>query len=288
LKKANNSNKTASFPLPNYAEILNTKKKLLTRDIIIQALVKALKPLDYAHAFYEGGAIAFNRIDEWSDIDLYLVVDDQKVKNAFLVVEKALKSLSPIKQKLEIPQTPWPGVSQVFYKLKNTSDYLLIDFVVLKLSSEEKFLEPKMHGKAVFYFNKSGRVKLPPFDNLAFVKKVQERIERFEMRLEMFNVFVQKEINRGNYLEALDLYHAATLATLTEALRIKHNPVHHEFKTRYIHYELPPKTVERLKQLSFVKDEKDLQKKFQEATRWCREVVSEIAKMHTAISQKVK
>lgn len=260
------------------------KNKLLTRDIIIQTLIRFLKPLNYAHAFYEGGAVAFNRIDEWSDIDLYLVVDDQKVKNAFRVVEKALKSLSPIKQKLEIPQTPWPGVSQAFYKLKNASDYLLIDFVVLKLSSPEKFLEPKMHGEAVFYFNKSRRVKPPPFDNLAFTKKVQERVKRLEKRLEMFNVFVQKEINRGNYLEALDLYHAVTLTTLAEALRIKHKPIHHEFKTRYIHYELPPLVVKRLEQLSFVKDEKDLQKKFQGATRWCLEVVSEIAKNHAVIS----
>lgn len=274
----NNSDKTASFPLHSYAEILNTKNKLLTRDIVIQTLVKALKPLNYAHAFYEGGAAAFNRIDEWSDIDLYLVVDDQKVKDAFLVVDKALKSLSPIKQKLEIPQMPWPGVSQAFYKLKNTSDYLLIDFVVLKLSSQEKFLEPKMHGKVVFYFNKSGRVKPPPFDKNVFTKKVHERVKRLETRLEMFNVFVQKEINRGNYLEALDLYHAVTLATLTEALRIRYNPVHHEFKTRYIHYELPLKTVEKLKQLSFVKDEEDLQKKFREATNLCKKVVAEIAK----------
>ena len=261
---------------------MNTKNKQLTRDIIIATLVRALKPLNYAHAFYEGGAAAFNRIDEWSDIDLYLVVDNQKVKNAFAIVEKTLKSLSPIKQKLEIPQTPWQGVSQAFYKLKNASDYLLIDFCVLNLNASEKFLEPKMHGKVVFYFNKSGKIKPPRFDSEAFAKKVEERVKRLETRLEMFNAFVQKEISRGNYLEAVDLYHVVTLATLYEALRIKHNPIHHEFRTRYIHYELPPLVVEKLEQLSFVKDEKDLQKKFREATSWCHEVVAEIAKMSAA------
>jgi len=34
----------------------------------------------------------------------------------------------------------------------------------------------------------------------------------------MFNNFVQKEINRGNSLEALDLYRGLTLATLLETL----------------------------------------------------------------------
>jgi hypothetical protein len=98
----------------------------LTRDIIVQTLIAVLKPLDYVYAFCEGGAAAFNRVDEWSDIDLYLVVDDDKVDEAFFAVEKALRSLSPIKQKFDVPQTSWPSVFQAFYRLENTSEYLII------------------------------------------------------------------------------------------------------------------------------------------------------------------
>jgi len=251
-------------------------EKALTRDTIIQTLVDTLKPLRYVHAFYEGGAIAFDRIDEWSDIDLYLVVDDEKVNEAFLAVEKALKSLSPIKKKLEVTQSPWPGLSQAFYKLKDASEYLLIDFVILKLSSPEKFLEPEIHGDVVFYFNKSNKVSPPRLDRNALVKKLRERLERLRARFVMFNSFVQKEINRGNHLEAIDLYYAVTLATLVEALRIRFNPVHHDFKMRYIHYELPSETIERLKSLYFVRDEKELQEKYHEASKWFQKVMSEI------------
>ena len=81
------------------------KGKKLSRDKIVQTLVSVLEPLEYVHAFWEGGAAAFNRIDEWSDIDLYVVVDDDRVDAAFGVVEKTLKSLSPIKQKYSVPQT---------------------------------------------------------------------------------------------------------------------------------------------------------------------------------------
>lgn len=125
----------------------------LTRDNIIHTLVEALEPIDYLYAFWEGGAAAFNRIDEWSDIDIYLVVDDGKVDETFLAVENALRSLSPIKQKYEVTQTSWPGVSQAFYKLEGASEYLIIDLAVLTLSAPDKFLEPKIHGDAVFYFN---------------------------------------------------------------------------------------------------------------------------------------
>ena len=247
----------------------------LSRKPIIGALGEALKPLDYVYAFYEGGAAAFKRIDEWSDIDLYIVVDDNKVDETFIAVENALKTLSPIKQKFAVPQLPWPGVSQAFYKLESASEYLLIDLAILKLSAPEKFLEPEIHGNVIFYFNKNGKIKPDPFDKDAFSQKVQTRLERLQVRFEMFNNFVQKELNRGNYLEAIELYHAFTLASLVEVLRIKHNPLHHDFKMRYVHYELLKEIVQKLTTLSFIKDEKDLQEKCDEASRWFQETISE-------------
>jgi hypothetical protein len=84
-----------------------------------------LEPLNYIHSFWEGGAAAFNRIDEWSDIDLYLVVDDNKVDEAFFAVEKVLKSLSPIKQKYEVVHPLQSGVFQAFYKLEEASQFLM-------------------------------------------------------------------------------------------------------------------------------------------------------------------
>jgi hypothetical protein len=252
------------------------KRKSLTRDIIIQKLVDALEPLEYIYAFWEGGAAAFKRIDEWSDIDLYLVADDKKVDKTFLAVEKALKSLSPIKQKYEIQHPQRSSLFQAFYKLEDASEYIVIDLAVLTPASPDKFLEPEIHGDVVFYFNKPNEIKPPALDKDALVKKLKGRVERLKARFNMFNNFVQKEINRGNYLEAIDLYHALTLATLVEALRIKYNPVHHDFKMRYIHYELPSETIRKLKHLYFVEDEKDLQEKYRKTTNWIQEIMSEI------------
>ena len=92
----------------------------------------------------------------------------------------------------------------------------------------------------------------------------------------MFNIFIQKEINRGNYLEAMDFYRVITLASLVEALRMKYSPLHHDFRIRYIHYEIPSEEIKKLKRLFFVKDEKDLQEKYHEGTKWFHKIVSEI------------
>ena len=253
-----------------------TNKHTLTRETIIQILVHALEPLAYVHAFWEGGAAAFDRIDDWSDLDFYIVVDDEKVDEAFLAIEKALKSLSPLKQVYEIPQLPWPGLSQKFYKLERASEYHIIDLVVMKLNSPEKLLESEIHGNAVFYFNKSNKLKAPSLDKDKIVEKLQKRLERLKARFDLFNMVTQKEINRGNYLEAIDTYHILTLASLVEALRITYNPLHHDFKMRYIHYEIPSEVIKKLKRLYFVESEKELQEKYHEATEWFQKITSQI------------
>jgi len=251
-----------------------TSDRKLTREVIIQALVNALKPLDYVHAFWEGGAVAFNRIDDWSDIDLYLVVDDKKVDDTFLAVEKALKLLSPIKQKHGIFE-PSPGLFQAFYRLRDASKYLVIDVAVFKLSSPDKFLETEIHGSPVFYLNKSNKVKQSPLNKDAFVEKLQKRLVGLQGEFDMFQNLVQKEINRGNHLEAIDFYHML-LAWLVEALRIKYNPLHYDFRMRYVHYEIPSEIVKKLKRFYFVKDEEDLQKKYDEVAEWFPEITSKI------------
>jgi hypothetical protein len=250
-------------------------RKKLTRNVIVQTLIKALKPLDYVHAFYEGGAIAFNRIDRWSDIDLMAIADKDRITETFQTTEKALESLSPIKQKFSPAQLPWPEVSQTFYFLEKADEYLFVDFAVLTPSAPEKFLQPKIHGAVKFYFNKI-KVKPPPLNKEEFIKKLQAESDRLQARLTLFNNMVQKEINRGNSLEAVYLYYAFTLASLVKALRIKHNPVRYDFGMRYVHYELPPETIKQLERLYFVKDMKDLQQKYREATRWFQETIATI------------
>lgn len=253
-----------------------TNVKAITRNVIIQTLIESLKPLDIVHAFYEGGAAAFNRIDKWSDIDLYAIVQDEKVEETFIAVENALKSLRPIKQKLRTPQLPWPGISQIFYKLEAANEYLLVDFAVLKQNAPEKFLQPEIHGNVVFYFNNLDKIGVPQLDGNALAKRIIEHMDRLQARFDMFGNFVQKELNRGNCLEAIELYHALILGSLVEVLRIKHNPFHHDFRMRYIHYELSSEAIEKLKHLYFIRDEKDLQKRYKEAAKWFHDTMSKI------------
>ena len=253
------------------------KETPLTRDSIIRALTSELQPLPSVHAFWEAGAAAFNRIDEWSDIDLYIVVEDAvAVSEAFIIVEKTLTALSPIQIKHEVSWPPASGVFQKFYRLEGTSEFLLVDLAVMTLSAPDKFLVREIHGEAVFFFNKEGRAVIPSLDTEAFVRGLLGRRRRLAERMELFGPFVPKEIHRGNWLEALELYRGIVLQSLIEALRMRYGPLHCDFRMRYVYRELPPEVLRRLERLAFVKDPDDLAVKYPQALVWFREAIEAV------------
>jgi len=244
----------------------------VTRDSLLATLTQRLESLDYTHAMWEAGAIAFGRVDEWSDIDLQVVVDDERVEDAFSEVESALEELSPIAATFRFPEPVWHGHSQAFYRLRDASPYLLLDLVVMKLSNESRFLQTEIHGAPFVYFDKTSIVTPEAFDAEAHAEKIRGRIEGLRSRFDMFQVMVTKEVERGNPIEAVAYYHAMTVRPLVEMLRIRHVPVRHDFYTRYVYYELPGAVIERLEPLFFVRDMEDLRSKRTVAEAWFHEI----------------
>jgi len=254
---------------------MNEEKSIIREDIVA-SLVRTLEPLEYVHAFWEAGAASFDRVDQWSDVDLYVVVEDDCVDSAFKCVEQALSSLSEIELKFRLPEPTWHGHSQSFYRLKETSPYLYIDLVVMKKSSKDKFLQFQIHGVPVVYFDKIGVVKDDAVDLESFLDGIEKRLETLKILFDMFQVDALKELNRGNDIEAHTFYMNNTLRPLVEALRIKYSPFHYSFRTHYIYYELPPEVVERLHGLTFIADSKELRKRRAEAEEWFWEVVRSV------------
>ena len=199
-------------------------------------------------------------------------MDEAKVVDTFRVVERALRTLSPISQTYVV-EAGFEGVSQKFYRLRDANEFTVIDLAILTPGSPEMFLAPEIHGTNVFYFNKGGAAKVRPVDRASLARGRMKRLTRLRLRLAIFNNYVIKELGRGHPLEALEDYRAITLATLIEALRIKFSPLHYDFRMHYVDRELPPDIRERLRRLLYVRDPQDLERKYKEATDWCKEVL---------------
>ncbi len=248
----------------------------ITRDEITAAIAAALEPLDFVHAMWEGGAVANNRADRWSDIDICVSAEDGRVKELFPVVERALEALAPIELKYDVLAPTLGEYVQAFYRLEGAGKFMLVDFAVFKHSAKDKLLEPEIHGNAIFHFNKAGAVEVPSLDPDRHIAAMKDALERTRRKCEMFAPFVEKEILRGDYLRALDLYQRMVLGALVQALRIKHKPEHYDFGVSYNRYHLPADVVERLSDLYFARDGKDLEEKYRRALAWYEQACNEI------------
>jgi hypothetical protein len=251
---------------------------MLMRDEILSALEISLKPIDEVYALWEAGAAAFNRVDQWSDIDLMVDVQDDYVDQTWRVIENTLLGLSPIELRFELPQPAWHGHSQVFYRLKDASPFLYVDALVMQHSNPNKFLEVEGHGLPKVLFDKIGVTQAPSFDPQALHTKLVRQLKQMKVTFELFQTETAKELNRGNNIEAISFYYASTIRPLVELLRIRYMdvPARHKFYTRYIQYDLPTDVVEKLSELFYVCDAADLAEKHRRAGEWFRQVMKEM------------
>jgi predicted nucleotidyltransferase len=253
-----------------------TDRRPIGRDDIVRVLVEAIEPLDFVHAMWEGGAIAFDRLDEWSDIDILVDAEDDRATEVFPIARKALETLSPIDLQYEVLKPTLGEYVQTFYRLRDASRFLLIDLAIFKHSAPDKLLEPEIHGKAVFHFNKHNAVGVPALDRDGLLTRMRARVERLERRFDMFSCFVEKELNRGNAAEALSFYHRMVLESLVLVLRLKHSPARYDFGTRYVYHDLPASVASRIEELYFVSDVDDLEAKYRAAERWFHQALTEL------------
>ena len=247
----------------------------VSRKNILAAIRSALEPLPFTHALWEGGAAAFGRVDEFSDIDLIVDVDDDQVEQALAVVEAALTGLAPIELKYEIPQPTWHGHAQTFFRLAGSGPFLLVDMAVVRHSNPNKFLEREIHGDLVVHFDKDGTTTPPDFDPAALAASLQARRAKLKTLFALFQSLTLKEINRKAWIEALAFYQAYTLRPLIEALRIRAGSPRAAFATRYVYHDLTREEIARLEKLYFVSDGADLARKQAEAAGWFWEITAD-------------
>ncbi len=252
---------------------------MLSRNEIINAIVAALEPQEFAIALWEGGSAAFGRLDEWSDIDIMVDAEDEFVPEVFETIEPALEKLARIDRTLVMPEPAWHGLSQRFYHLEGTPDWLMIDTAVVKHSNPDKFLEPELHGRAVFHFNKNNAVTVKNLDIAERQKKMKKALENISLRFDFFSHIVEKKILRGFFVEAVAAYHQLVLQPLVTLLRMKHDPARFDFSANYLHYDLPSAAVSALEDLYRISSAEELSRKNRRATEWFTELRGELERL---------
>ena len=188
-------------------------------------------------------------------------------------VDRALAGLGPIAARRRLPEPTWHGHSQVFCRLANAPEHLVVDLVVLRRSVPERFLERERHGVPVVYFDRSGEIGAVSLDRGAFAAGVQRRLEALRQEFALFQGFVRAEVARGDAMAALGAYRAYTLRPLLEVVRLRHCPERYDYGPKYSRHDLPSEVVARLERLCYVPDIGGIPERQAEAETWFAETV---------------
>jgi predicted nucleotidyltransferase len=247
------------------------------REKIVNALIKLYEPIENVYAVWQNGSIAFDRLDDYSDIDLAVECEKDIIPSLIEKTEKILEEVVGIEARYEIKQNPFPGMEQIFYKFKNTSPFLLLDIGFLKHGeNKEGFIQPEIHGEVKVHFDKIGMTEVKELEKGEWDKKMAARVELIKKRHEVFNVMPLKELPREQFVDAFAFYNGFYLNTLVELLRIKYKPFRYNFGLRYLKYDLPPEVFAEVEQLIFIKDAEDMKNKIFKAKAMIEELLNQL------------
>ena len=212
---------------------------MITRAQIITAVHTALESAPEVLAASLGGSDATGRTDEFSDVDLVVVVEQGAGGAAFAAVHSALEELSPIAHRWRLADPTWHGNAQEFLSLVDADPAHFIDLVVMEPSGGERFLEVERHGTAIVLFDRAGVLAPAPLDRVALQSRIDTRLAVLRERFPLFQTLVTRAVRRGFLAEAAVAYQDYAYRPLIELLRIRHCPDRFDYGARYLDRDLP-------------------------------------------------
>lgn len=212
---------------------------MIARQQIIEALSSHLRGIPWIRAAWLGGSDATDRTDQWSDVDIALIAEDDRVEDAFGEVHEALERLSPADLVYRLPTPTWHGHEQEMIRLRDADPFAIVDLVVMKKTSANRFLEVERHGTAVVLFDHEGLVKPESLDWAAHSEKLRKRLLTLRSHFELGQMEVRKAALRGAAVEAAYLYQVLCIRPLVEVLRMRHCPERFDYGPRYLDRDLP-------------------------------------------------
>lgn len=200
-------------------------------------LVNFIKPWvlskNYVIAAWEGGSAATNRLDQYSDLDLSLVVQDDQVERTFQELDTFIEEKFGIIRKYRLPEPTWHGASQCFYVIDHVEPMIYLDIAVLKKSNPDKLMESDRHGHAVVWFDREHIYNSTPSDS----KTIQERGKKLFATTTQMDFLIMLEIEkgilRGQFYDVFPTYMSFISRQLSVLLNLKHRPEKADFGLRY-------------------------------------------------------
>jgi hypothetical protein len=240
------------------------------RDPITSALCQALEPLPSVLAGWEGGSAALDAIDEYSDIDLIFLVQDNAVSDElYAASEVAITTVSLI-------TCSHLDVVGCHYKLEDGGDFFLVDLCFIREGAPDRRLDVERHGRIHQLFDKGDWLRDRSLDEATLGAAREKRRQELQGWFSVSQSFVRKAIIRGQVVDALAAFWGYTLRPLVELLRMRYCPLRWDFGMRYLDRDLPQPVFRELQNIMYVKDPDELSAHLEMATGWGVRLLQEL------------
>lgn len=220
-----------------------------TREQVGAALRTVLEPEPGILAAWEGGSVATGFADEYSDLDLMIVCEDDRVERCFELIEGHLAAEYGIERRYRVPEPGWHGFSQCFYRIRGVPELFYLDISVVKKSVPDKLTERDRHGIASVWFEKTPVVDTRPSSPEARDKRAAG-LYRYVVETDFVIIAeFRKNLARGQFCEAFPSYYQFVTRQLGTLLNLKYRPEKVDFGIRYAAREYAPEDAALLESL---------------------------------------
>lgn len=230
----------------------------LDRDFIINYIKEYSISKDYVYAMWLEGADGLNKVDEYSDLDIWFDVKDS-MRDSF--IEELVSKLSELGR---IDSRMNKVTSEIFQSnihLENTSEFLTIDLAAQNDSRDRAatcFAKGSITEVPLIIFDKKNIIsfKEPDLVDKDLLKKVYEEKKNRILQYSR----VTKYIKRNQYLECFMEYDKQIVKPIVTIARIIYTPEIYDYELCHVSRHLPKDVVEKIEQLYKVSSFDDIEK----------------------------
>jgi predicted nucleotidyltransferase len=217
---------------------------------LIESIAAAARREEGVLALWECGSAAFGRVDEYSDIDLCVLVAAGQVEVIADAIRTALSSIARISN--ECRKQTDSGSTQFFWQFEGLPAYNFVDIDFAEYNDCAVKIDPSVEGEPIIHLDRCGYLNVVAESPDERQLRVGPRISEIARVFEISSVLVERHILRGHALHAYGEYQRSMIRPLIELLRIKHCPQRSSWHTTYIAWDLPAEVNERLRSLVMV------------------------------------
>lgn len=209
-------------------------------------------------AVWEGGAAATGFLDQYSDLDLYIIINNQDTGAVFELLQEHFCKLYGIERQFRMPEPTWHGMSQCFYLLSDCEDFFYLDIAVVPVSNPIKFTELDRHGNALIWFDKESvytSANTSREDQDKLVLKILHGVTALDF---LSIIELRKAIARNNWIAAQMNFQLFVNRHIVPLMNIKYRPCKADFGIRYTDRDYPPEAVRVLEDLLRITSVEDI------------------------------